>query len=89
MHVTPAETHKARKRHRCDWCWQFIEPNSAYSRYRFYNGGDVGTVKMHPECLDAMQEEATEEGGFIEWTPGQERPDRAAIASARKQGEQG
>jgi hypothetical protein len=75
MNTTPTETHKARKRHRCDWCWQFIEPGAVYSRYRFYNDGEAGTVKMHPECHDAMQEEAREAGGFIEWTPGQDRPD--------------
>lgn len=43
-------------------------------RYRFYSQGDVGTVKMHPECHHAMLKIAKEEGGWIEWTPGQERP---------------
>ena len=75
IHMTPTETHKAVKQHRCDWCWQFIHPGETYNRYRFYGGdADVGTVKMHPECYEAMQEEARAEGGWIEWTPGQERP---------------
>jgi hypothetical protein len=74
MHTTPTETHKAQKRHRCLWCWQFIEPGETYNRYRVYNDDGASTVKMHPECHDAMQEEALQEGGFIEWTPGQERP---------------
>jgi hypothetical protein len=74
MHSTPTETHKAKKRHRCDWCWQFVEIGDIYNRYRVYDGGDACTVKMHPECHEATQEEAKAEGGFIEWTPGQERP---------------
>lgn len=74
MHTTPTEIHKAQKRHRCDWCWQFIEPGETYSRYRVYNDGGAATMKLHSECHDAMQEEARQEGGFIEWTPGQERP---------------
>ena len=69
------ESHKARKQHRCDWCWQFINQSDQYKRYRFVNNGDAGTVRMHPECVDAMQEEAAqEESGWFEWTPGQERP---------------
>jgi hypothetical protein len=36
---------------------------------------DTSTVKMHPECLDAMTEEAHEAGGWITWVPGEaERP---------------
>ena len=77
---TEASTQAARKRHRCTWCWQFIEIGDQYARYRYYDGGDVGTVRMHPECHGAMQEEAADEGGFIEWTPGQPRP---AIESNR------
>lgn len=73
-YLTEVETHKARKAHRCEWCWQCIEIGSQYKRYRFYNGGDVGTVKAHIECYDAMQDAAYEEGGYIEWTPGQDRP---------------
>lgn len=32
------------------------------------------TMREHPECYEAMCEAAEEEGGWIEWTPGQERP---------------
>ena len=74
MHATETETHKAKKRHRCDWCWQSVDAGETYKRYRYYAHGDAGTVKMHPECHDAMQVEANEEGGWFEWTPGQERP---------------
>lgn len=71
-HTEPTE-HKARIPHRCDWCWQVVKSGDQYKRYRYYDGGDAGTVKMHPECHEAMQEAAREEGGVIEWTPGQER----------------
>lgn len=74
MHMTETETHKAKKAHRCDWCWQRIEPAEQYKRYRWFGSGEAATVKMHQECHDAMQEAAAEEGGYIEWTPGQERP---------------
>ena len=46
MNMTATETHTARKTHRCQWCWQCIEVGTKYRRYRFYDGGDVGTVKM-------------------------------------------
>jgi hypothetical protein len=74
MNMTEVETHKARKAHRCEWCWQRIDEGAEYKRYRYYDGGEAGTVKMHPECYEAMQEAAREEGGWIEWTPGMERP---------------
>lgn len=74
MFITETTTHNARKQHRCDWCWQFILPLNQYKRYRFYEGGDAGTIKMHPECYKVMQEEASLDGGYIEWTPGMERP---------------
>ena len=73
-YASPRETHKAAKQHRCDWCWQFIEPGETYRRYRCYSDDNACTVRMHPECFDAMQEAANEEGGWIEWAPGQERP---------------
>ena len=75
-HSTEPTSQKAAKQHRCTWCWQFILPGESYTRYRHYDGGDVGTVKMHPECFDAMQEEAAEWGYGFEWTPGRERPER-------------
>lgn len=64
----------ARKRHRCDWCWQAIEIGRPYRRYRVFAQGEASTVREHPECYEAMCEAAEEEGGWIEWTPGQERP---------------
>ena len=63
-----------KKPHRCGWCWQRIGIGDVYKRYRYYNDGDAGTVKAHPECYEAIQDAASEEGGWFEWTPGQERP---------------
>ena len=33
---------------------------------------------MHPECYEAMEQAAREEGGWFEWTPGMERPTHTA-----------
>jgi len=64
----------ARKRHRCIWCWQFIEPGSSYVDERSVADGDIQAHKWHPECRAAMLQDAADEGGVIEWIPGQERP---------------
>lgn len=76
MRYTETETHKANKVHRCTWCWQGIDAGDEYKRYRWFGYGDAATIKMHPECYDLMQEMAIEEGGYIEWTPGMERPQK-------------
>lgn len=73
-HCTKPTEQNAKKIHRCYWCWQFIERGEQYKRYRWFDGGEAGTAKMHPECFEAMQQEASEWGGVFEWTPGQERP---------------
>jgi len=80
-HFTETTTQRARKTHRCSWCWQHIDHGEEYKRYRHFDGGDAGTVKMHSECYDVMQEEATDWGGVFEWTPGQERPTKKESAS--------
>lgn len=64
----------ALKQYKCDWCWQHVVPGQTYKRYRFADGQEAGTVRLHHECFDAMQELAKEEGGHCEWTPGMERP---------------
>lgn len=51
---TETTSHVARKNHRCTWCWQLVKPGESYKRYRFYDGGDTGTVKMHPECYGVI-----------------------------------
>lgn len=64
----------ARKHHRCIWCWQAINAGERYLDERSVNDGEMQRHKWHPECRAAMLEEAKDEGGVIEWTPGQERP---------------
>lgn len=81
--MTKIAEHKARRLHRCEWCWQFITPGEQYKRYRHFSDGDAGTCKMHPECCEAMLAEALQEGGWIEWTPGQERPTHNVGVKAR------
>ena len=72
---TETTRHKARKHHRCDWCWTGISQGEFYHRYRYFSEERVTTIKLHPECHIAMIEEVDAQGGgFIEWTPGQERP---------------
>ena len=66
MYCTEPETHKARKVHRCDSCGELINPGDEYKRWRCYDCGDVGTVKMHPECL-AMHQADAEKYGDREW----------------------
>ena len=67
-------TRTARKPHRCIWCWTRIEVGTQYIDERSVNDGDMQHHKWHPECNAAMIEEANEEGGPIEWTPGRDRP---------------
>ena len=47
---------RSRKPHLCDWCHQSIEVGESYKRYRWFDGGDAGTCKMHFECFEAMQD---------------------------------
>lgn len=69
-----AEIRKLALHLRCDWCWQAVEIGRPYRRYRVFAQGEASTMREHPECYEAMCEAAEEEGGWIEWTPGQERP---------------
>lgn len=76
--MTEPTTQFARKRYPCEWCGESINIGDSYTRYRWFCHGDAGTCRMHRECLAAMQAAAEEEGGWIEWTPGdQERPEVA------------
>lgn len=61
---------RSRKRRRCDWCGELIEVGQPYDSYRWSDGGDAGTVRMHPECLVAMDRVAESEGGSFAWSPG-------------------
>jgi predicted RNA-binding Zn-ribbon protein involved in translation (DUF1610 family) len=67
MHCTEIEVFKARKVHICLSCGERIEVGQEYKRWRCYDGGDAGTVKMHPECHKAHSDNAA--GAQWEFTP--------------------
>jgi predicted RNA-binding Zn-ribbon protein involved in translation (DUF1610 family) len=75
-YCTEAEEHTARVTHRCSSCGELVRPGEKYRRWRCYDGGEVGTVKMHPECHDMHLEDARGLGGGPwEFTPhSHERP---------------
>lgn len=60
----------AAKRHVCDWCGERIESGGKYWRWRWFSCGDAATCKAHPECYSAMIDAADDNGGDIEFTPG-------------------
>jgi hypothetical protein len=52
------ELRRARKRHQCEWCFDFIEPGDTYLRWFGMNEEcDVNHYKMHHECRDAINRE--------------------------------
>lgn len=60
----------AKKSHECSWCSQAIKKGDTYKRYRWFDGCDASTVKMHPECLDASYKLISELNESIEFFPG-------------------
>lgn len=74
MFCSTLETLKARKPHVCMSCGQRINVGETYNRWRCFDGGDVGTNKMHPECYAAHCSDADGYGTW-EFTPySHERP---------------
>ena len=63
MHCTDPETLTARKTHNCQSCGDLVNAGETYLRWRCYDGGDAGTVKMHPECYAMHQADADGMGG--------------------------
>lgn len=71
-HATDPRMLVAHKTHRCDWCDQRIMPGEKYKRYRWYDGGDASTVKLHQECSEACAEAALEYRPYqFEFSPGE------------------
>lgn len=66
----PVSISSAKKSHRCSWCDERIDTGTPYTRYRWFDGGDASTVKVHPECLGAMHEMSREYNDQIEFAPG-------------------
>jgi hypothetical protein len=67
--TTPSQL-TAAKDHCCDWCGERIDAGTRYWRWRWFSHGDAATCKAHPECYAAMQDAAQDNGGDIEFTPG-------------------
>jgi len=77
MHCTDPETLTARKGHTCMSCGEPVNQGEQYMRWRCYDDGNVGTVKMHQEC-HAMHSADAEGMGAWEFTPfSHERPTTA------------
>lgn len=73
MFCSALETLKARRPHACMSCGEKINVGETYNRWRCFDGGDVGTNKMHPECYAAHCFDA--DGYEWEFTPySHERP---------------
>jgi len=73
MYCTPPETRTARKQHRCMNCSEIIEVGTKYQRWMSVDDGKSQANMMHPECLDALNEEFG--SGYWEYTPYEgERP---------------
>lgn len=65
---------RARKRHRCDPCWHFIEVGEVYVVQTGFVDGTAVRARYHVECWDALSEEAP----LFEYTRGElPPPDRA------------
>jgi hypothetical protein len=63
MYCTPTIRLKARKPHQCTNCAEEIKAGDYYDRWASVDDGKMFTNKMHPECLQCLQDEA-ESGGF-------------------------
>jgi hypothetical protein len=58
---------KARKAYRCVWCGYRIPEGERHVHERSIFDGEFQNHRWHPECLDAMREQAREEGGEVEF----------------------
>jgi predicted RNA-binding Zn-ribbon protein involved in translation (DUF1610 family) len=64
---TTPETHKAAKVYLCDSCGERVQVGEQYVRWRCFDDGDAGTVRMHPECHQ-MHLEGLRAGEAFEFT---------------------
>lgn len=60
---------KSRKAKRCDWCDEMIEVDQPKVSWMWKDGGDVHSVKMHPECYGASVDTLDSDDNY-EFTPG-------------------
>ena len=66
------ETRTARKQHRCSNCGETIELGEQYQRWMSVDDGKAFSNKMHPECLESLQDGS---GDFEYTLYGGERPE--------------
>jgi hypothetical protein len=58
---------KARKQYRCVWCGERINVGERHAHERSIFDGEFQNHRFHHECIDAMREEASENGGEVEF----------------------
>ena len=61
---------RARKARPCCWCAELIEIGTPYEQWRYKDGKDIQTVRMHPACQAACRQLSTDEGPDFSWSPG-------------------
>jgi len=61
---------RSRKPRTCTWCGDLVEIGHPYQSYRWAEGGDSGSVVLHPECGDAMDAAGRANPHFVGWSDG-------------------
>ena len=46
--------------HRCSWCGESIRIGDTHEKWAWVDGGDIQTIRMHPECCKAQDESGDE-----------------------------
>ena len=59
---------KCRRDHLCFWCGEKIDKGTSYKKWT-WEGGELMTIKTHPECLAAWNRASEQEGGPYETGP--------------------
>jgi len=60
-----------RKEYGCAWCDEQIAKNSSMSTWGWFDKGRGYTIRVHPECYEAMLEDAGH--GYFEFDPCENR----------------
>ena len=61
---------KTKKRHRCEWCNEWIEAGTEANYRSYVFNGDFNHGHMHPECNDAMNSGKADIDPDEGWMPG-------------------
>jgi hypothetical protein len=70
MQLGSVTVRRARKRHECWWCSEWIESGEHYAKWVWKDGGDLLPVKVHLECRTAWAEIGDEGVGFGDFCRG-------------------